>query len=695
MINRLNNNKHLVILAIAVLLFFVGLGFAQPAHAWDLFSLADITEDFFIGALNIFVAWVFTPFMGFFSDALQWAIALSTTAITDNDQIKLLWGLIRDLVNMVFILALLVIAFGTIFDTAYGAKNTLFKLIIAALLINFSYVIGAIVIEFSNITASAFLGTIGNHADVSNRIAQSIQPGSFYPDTTLVGELTQAQAAVETGGRVLASLVFGLIFMALTIIALAVGFLLILIRVPILWTILIFSPFAFAAYILPQTQKGWNMWWKKLIEWSFVLPVYMFFVFLGVWFMNNAVLTPEQTKILESFSLTDIFLNKMSESIGRLFQFALSIFFLLGGAFAAKRVCGEAGEYTGKIQSWVTGRVKSGAAGTAVGTAWKQFKETGQIGKYQTAYGGERARRLRQARGRDIFEPGAYAQQRAKEVENQANALKARRATMTDEAWKKEVANAQKGGGVNAVAMKQLLAEDGMTVDQNGQMVQAGADDMIKYIQQAGGEGTPLAEKYLAAMHKSGALGRIDTTEAKNIVTGDNTEAKDMLKFRQMLGKALIKRDPASALDVSGPMLKILPSGESREEFLKSVEWGRTMSSVKSANKQKGLAQVETIQALKGELDEKDFEELEKNIKSHNPALWAEAAGEDVETELTKRMATDTPGEMRKYIKNIEQTNATELVPVLKNMDENDFKTLTRGQSREFRETLQRMRDRL
>jgi len=389
MINKLNNKKHLVILATILLVFFVSLGFAQSANAeggW--LDLVLSPTQMMNEILETFVSDIMAPFLGFFADGLQWAIALSTTAITDNDQIIELWGLIRDLVNLFFVLALLVIAFGTIFDTAYGAKHTLFKLLVVALLINFSYVIGAMVIEFSNIMASAFLGSIGNPADLGSRIAQSLQPGSVYPDGTVLQELTAIQGGVEVAGRVLSSLVFAVIFMALSVVAMAVGFLLILMRIPILWVILIFAPVAWAGMIFPQTEKQtWGVWWKSLIEWSFVLPVYMFFVFLGVFFMNNAVFTPEQTQIFESFTLTDQFLNLMSRSIGRLFQFALSIFFLLGGAFAAKQLCGEAGSYAGKAQDWVTGKVKSGATGTAVGTAWKQFKETGQVGKYQTTYG--------------------------------------------------------------------------------------------------------------------------------------------------------------------------------------------------------------------------------------------------------------------------------------------------------------------
>lgn len=690
MINKLNNKKHLVILATILLVFFVGLSFAQSANAeggWlDLIlSPTQMMNEI----LETFVSDIMAPFLNFFADGLQWATALSTTMITDNDQIIELWGLIRDLVNLFFVLALLIIAFGTIFDTAYGAKHTLFKLLIVALLINFSYVIGAMVIEFSNIMTSAFLGSIGNPADLGSRIAQSLQPGSVYPDGTVLKELTAIQGGVEVAGRVLSSLVFAVIFMALSIVAMAVGFLLILMRIPILWAILIFAPVAWAGMIFPQTEKQtWGAWWKSLIEWSFVLPVYMFFVFLGVFFMNNAVFTQEQTQILESFTLTDQFLNLMSRSIGRLFQFALSIFFLLGGAFAAKKICGEAGSYAGKAQDWVTGKIRSGATGTAVGTAWKQFKETGQVGKYQIG-GGERAKRLRQAYGQNIVDPGAYEKQRSAEVETQVNALKARKAGLSEDAWEKEVASAEKGGGVNSLAMKQLLAEEGRTVGADGQIKDASANDVVNFMQQNKGDRNPVAQKYLKAMQDSGAIDKFDNTEVEDIVKGDNAKAKNMLQLRQVLGKATVKGDPKRALGLSGSLLKLLPPGKERMEYLGSVDWGKAMGAVKSADKARAITQ---IQSMQGAMDGEETKVVEKMIKESNPALWAESKGEDVDAELTQRLKTDNSEEMKKYIKNVYETNFNEIRDLITSMPDEDFNTLVKGQSREFREQLKFLR---
>ncbi len=688
MIKKIINSRKLLAITVILITVIIGIGAAQPAHAAFLsVDLGTIAISFFNNVLEIFLNNILAPTLAFVASGLQIAIALSTTAITENVQIKELWGLIRDLVNMVFILALLVIAFGTIFDTQYGAKHALFKLITVALLINFSYVIGAIVIEFSNIMASAFIGIIGNPAEVSNRMAQSIQPGSFYPDSGAIKQLENLRGAVEVAGQVLASLFFSIIFMLLSIIAMFVGFILIIMRIPVLWVILIFAPVAWAGYIFPQTKRQtWDIWWGKLIEWSFVLPVYMFFLFLGVYFLNNSALNVEQTALMGSYTITDYLLGVIMNNVGRLFQFILAISFLFGGAFAAKKVCGEAGAQVGKVQDWMEGKIRKSAAGSTVGAAWGKFKETGQIGSSQTIYGGARAQRLREARGRNIVNPGEKEAARAKEVEAEMNSLRARKLTMTKEAWAKEAANLGKGGDINSLAVKQLLAEEGKAINQDGQIVGATEKDMVSFFKQAGGDRTPTAEKYLASMSKSGALGRIDQGEAIKIINGgENSEAKNMLRFKQMLGKALVKSNPNTALDVSKSMLKILPAGEQRDAYLKDIDWSKSAGSVKFAEKQKALTQ---IQSMKSSLDPEQFKAIEENLKKHNPALWAEAVGEDASVVISEHMRDDTPEEMKKYIKNVWETNRSDVSNSIASMDEEEFKNLIKGQSKEFIEQL-------
>jgi len=79
-------------------------------------------------------------------------------------------------------------------------------------------------------------------------------------------------------------------------------------------------------------------------------------------------------------------------------------------------------------------------------------------------------------------------------------------------------------------------------------------------------------------------------------------------------------------------------------------------------------------------------------IKESNPALWAESKGEDVDAELRQRLKTDNSEEMKKYIKNVYETNFNEVKDLITSMPDEDFNTLVKGQSREFREQLKFLR---
>lgn len=99
-------------------------------------------------AINYFLNWLLKASAAFFEGTL--GIGFKNTL----DTIQVGWKACRDFTNMLFILFMVVVAFGTILRTeGYGVKKLLPKIIGAALLINFSLVLCAVIIDFSNITA--------------------------------------------------------------------------------------------------------------------------------------------------------------------------------------------------------------------------------------------------------------------------------------------------------------------------------------------------------------------------------------------------------------------------------------------------------------------------------------------------------------------------------------------------------------
>ena len=135
-------------------------------------------------------------------------------AVIDNDVIYSTWAMVRDTLNIAFILVLLFSAFSTVFQVdKYSYKKLLLTLVLMALLVNFSYPIARFIIDFSNSMMYYLLGTLGlgNFNSVFTNIAKDSQLGQIvYP----------AGGAAADTSYLLASVIFTWIF-AITILIIA------------------------------------------------------------------------------------------------------------------------------------------------------------------------------------------------------------------------------------------------------------------------------------------------------------------------------------------------------------------------------------------------------------------------------------------------------------------------------------------
>jgi len=224
------------------------------------------------------------------------------------------WTGIRDLVNMLFIFVLIYIAIATILDiNKHHAKQTITKLIIAALLINFSLFVSRAIIDAGNISALFFYDAI-EIKDVENlagdaQAALAMQNlvltngqikgvslaimSTIHPQQILInyqGKYTENNK--NPTGNDAWKLVF--LYLASTILVgfIAITFLqtafLFLSRIAILWILMAFSPFMFAGTILPETKSYASKLWKELIGKSFCITIFLFFLWLTVLFANPA-----------------------------------------------------------------------------------------------------------------------------------------------------------------------------------------------------------------------------------------------------------------------------------------------------------------------------------------------------------------------------------------------------------------------
>ncbi|MBI4363346.1 MAG: hypothetical protein HY545_00675 [Candidatus Doudnabacteria bacterium] len=198
------------------------------------------------------------------------------SSIYPPDAVDIGWRIVRDLMNMVFILALIVMSIATILRMEkFNYKHLLVKLIIMAILINFSQVIANSLILFANTLINIVKGKDGWLTGYESNFVSII---NFYS----YEGVGLKEYFLETGGLKDLTLSLTGLILALMMIAsyLAIAGLL-LIRLVGLWVLVIFSPIAYALNILPWTEKYAMKWWDTFIKYLIWGPVSVFMLWIG------------------------------------------------------------------------------------------------------------------------------------------------------------------------------------------------------------------------------------------------------------------------------------------------------------------------------------------------------------------------------------------------------------------------------
>lgn len=219
-------------------------------------------------------------------------IGANATLMATIDSI---WTTFRDIANMFFIFALLYIAFATMLQVnGFQTKQILTKLIIIGLLLNFSLFFTKVIIDFSNVLAYNFYTAIsGNVVNDKATITHGGKPiptisGRFINQLGLKGIYTDAafSATGQAGGatdnerfrQIWKVMLFGAIFLFILAFIFLAGAIMFIIRTVMLLFLMLFSPLAFIAYILPGTKQYGDMWFNRLVSEAFFAPAFLLLV---------------------------------------------------------------------------------------------------------------------------------------------------------------------------------------------------------------------------------------------------------------------------------------------------------------------------------------------------------------------------------------------------------------------------------
>jgi hypothetical protein len=201
------------------------------------------------------------------------------------DNVRKSWQAVTGIPTVLLFRVSMIMIFGTdpcnLID-AYTAKRLLPRIVIAFILINLSWYIVTFAIEIGNIIGGGIRDIL--LAPFGQRGAVAI----ITPDLGVAGDLTilgsvivgiVALFKIPQIGLYLAYLLVPILFSML--IAIAVGLAIIILRQGILILLAVFSPVAFALWVLPGTMRYFDQWRDLLVSMILFYPIFQAVIAIG------------------------------------------------------------------------------------------------------------------------------------------------------------------------------------------------------------------------------------------------------------------------------------------------------------------------------------------------------------------------------------------------------------------------------
>ena len=238
-----------------------------------------------LGALG----WIVCPTMEKISDAVDWLygkiediLLIDPIPAEDGSPIYEIWKYCLGVTNIIFIIFFLVVIYSQLTGLGisnYGIKKTLPKLIVMAILINLSFLICSFAVDVSNIVGHGLRSVFD-----SVEQATMANMGSTVDSTTMAVSMADMYSSMAGGtalavGAGLIAFETGAIWMLIptvlgAIVAVAAGLITIALRQAVIMLLVMISPLAFVANIMPNTEDLFKKWKKLLTRMLVFYPAF-------------------------------------------------------------------------------------------------------------------------------------------------------------------------------------------------------------------------------------------------------------------------------------------------------------------------------------------------------------------------------------------------------------------------------------
>ncbi|AGL62237.1 membrane protein of unknown function [Candidatus Saccharimonas aalborgensis] len=224
------------------------------------------------------IGWLVCPIMNFMATVndgaqnyISMALVVNKEVTDQNGGTFTAWQQFRNYANAAFVLAFLIIIFSQISSigiTNYGIKKMLPKLIVAAILVNVSYYVCQLAVDISNMLGYS-LSSLLSVTVTDPGAAAAASSSNKWLDTIggILGMTGLGVAAIA----LLLSVSTPVVLAAL--LALALTVLILIGRQALIILLIVISPLAFVAYLLPNTENLFKKWYKLFSTLLLLFPI--------------------------------------------------------------------------------------------------------------------------------------------------------------------------------------------------------------------------------------------------------------------------------------------------------------------------------------------------------------------------------------------------------------------------------------
>lgn len=446
----------------------------------------------------------------------------ANTAIYDG------WKIIRDICNLLFLLIMLLVAFGTIVQSnKYNIKNSLPKLIIAIFLINFSFVIAGAIIDFGNILMYGILkwmcpatSTICFQSMYDSLMQVIYGFRVKYIFNASFGLFTWEQV-IEIAIATVYTFMYGFILLAMA------GF--ITVRTVGLVILLILAPFAYFGEVMPGMEKIASKWWNNI--WSYTLfgPIFALMLYITGQLAAKTVAVPP---------IVDPDLAFLGPTITIIISNIIPLLFLLA-VIPVTRELGLAGSDT--IVKNTTGlgeKIGKGAVGVA-SDSWGRYVARGANMEVKKGDGLLKKTYIRARRAASYTSPKAWKDAYNAKKASDAHDYDAARGRIQDTmGWKSKYVESEKDRVVEAETHKAV-----------GEMGIKDKDGMVYALKTAVREGNgPMVAEIMRLLAVNGDTDSAVEALNKQVFGVEGHTAEDYNKIMNQVIKPLLKDEKTAKL---------------------------------------------------------------------------------------------------------------------------------------------------